>query len=229
MSINMMDFKMQSDPNNTDTAAIYIYDVVGASYKDTASNTSTAKKFKEMLDSIPNAKNLNIHVNSSGGSCADGVAIYSMIKAHKANKTAYVDGYACSIASLIVAACDKVVMSIASAMQIHSAWTFAYGNARTMRATASALDKITAGIKQAYLERSDKLDEKTLDELITGEDGDGTWLTADECLKYGLCDEISGKSQTQNDNKPQPEPEPNPQPENKLSGEMLNTFRAFFI
>lgn len=225
---NAMRFEMKTDPEKPETADIYIYDYIGNKHADSESNVSTAKAFREMLDGAKNVKTLNIHVNSYGGACADGVAIYSMLKQHNSVKTAYVDGYACSIATLIVAACDKVVMSTASAMQIHSALTCAYGNSKTMRATADSLDKITAGIKAAYLDRScGKLTAEKLDKLITGEDGDGSWLTATECMQYGLCDEIIGKSTSESE--PEPTPIPEPKPENKINNDLMNTFRAFML
>lgn len=222
---NIMRFEMKTDPEKPEIADIYIYDYVGDKRADSETNVSTANAFRKMLDSAKNVKALNLHINSYGGACADGVAIYSLLRQHNAAKTAYVDGYACSIATLIVAACDKVVMSTASAMQIHSALTFTYGNSSAMRAAADSLDKITAGIKAAYLDRSGgKLTAEKLDKLITGKDGDGSWLTATECMQYGLCDEIIGKSV----NETEPEPVPTePKAENKT--ELMNTFRAFIL
>lgn len=44
-------------------------------------------------------------------------------------------------------------------------------------------------MKQTYINRSNgKLDDSTLDFLFSNGD---TWLTAQECLEYGLCDEVT--------------------------------------
>ena len=229
-------FEMKADPKESKSADIYIYDGVGSKRLDSDSNVSTAKKFREMLEKASDVEKLNIHINSLGGACDDGVAIYSLIRQHKAEKTAYIDGYACSIATLIVAACDRVVMSVASAMMVHNALTVTYGNAKTMRAMADTLDVITSGIKKAYLDRAGgKLTASVLDELMEGKDGDGTWISAEDCMKYGLCDEITG-SRTKDEGEPEPEPKKpekeskkEPEPENRDNTKILNTFGAFML
>lgn len=227
MQNRRMTFEMKVNPETEDSADLYIFDNVGESWKDNDSNISTAKAFKKALDEAGKVRTLNIHVNSCGGYCDDGVAIYSMLKSHSAFKNAYVDGYACSIASLIVVACDKVHMSKPACMQIHNAITFAYGNSKALRAQADVLDKITEGIKGAYLDRAgDKLTAEKLTELMDGKDGDGTMLTAKECLQYGFCDVITGAA----DNggaEPEPKSEPEPEPIDKSN--IINTFRAFML
>lgn len=228
MMYKNLSFEMKSSTDDKEAADIYIYDNVGESWKDTETNTSTAKAFRKILDSAGDIKKLNLHINSCGGACDDGVAIYSMLKQHSAEKTAYIDGYACSIASLIAAACDRVIMSCASAMQIHNALTFAYGNAKTMRAMADTLDKITSGIKAAYLDRAgDKLTAEKLSRLMDGKDGDGTWLTASECMRYGFCDEVMGKTENNSESETEPISDPEPKIENK--NDLINTFRSFML
>lgn len=230
MQNRKMTFEMKVNPETEDSADLYIFDAVGESWLDNEKNISTAKAFHKALDKAGNVKELNIHVNSCGGYCDDGVAIYSMLKNHSAVKNAYVDGYACSIASLIVAACDKVHMSKPACMQIHNAITLAYGNAKALRAQADTLDKITEGIKDAYLDRAgDKLTAEKLTELMDGKDGDGTMLTAKECLQYGFCDVITGAEDSGDS-----EIEPKPEPQNKAEPptdrtNIINTFRAFML
>lgn len=223
-------FEMKSHPESNDTADVYIYDYVGDSRSDAEDNVSTAAAFRKVLDDAGGVKKLNLHINSCGGACDDGVAIYSMLQQHPAEKTAYVEGYACSIASLIAVACDKVIMTCPTQMQIHNALTIAFGNARTMRATADTLDKITGGIKAAYLDKAgDKLTPEKLDKLMDGKDGDGTWLTAAECLEYGLCDEVLSKSASKGDPAPTPTPTPTPEPVPQDKTKIVNTFRAFLL
>lgn len=227
MQNRRMTFEMKVTDDSVD---LYIFDAVGEPWKDNDSNISTAKAFKKALDKAGNVKTLNIHVNSCGGYCDEGVAIYSMLKSHSAFKNAYVDGYACSIASLIVAACDKVHMSKPACMQIHNAITFVYGNANALRAQADVLDKITEGIKDAYLDRAgDKLTAAKLTELMDGKDGDGTMLTAKECLQYGFCDIITG-AEDSGGSEPElkPEPQDNTEPPADRTN-ILNAFRAFML
>lgn len=170
-----------------DTLDVFIYSDIGKSWWD-EDDTMSADKFRKLLDENANAKNINLYINSMGGSVSEGVAIYSQIKRHKAFVTAYIDGYACSIASVIPMAADKVVMSDVSMMMIHNPWTFTWGNSKDLRKTADDLDKVLEGsIIPAYKARcGDKITDEKLRELIDGE----SYLTSQECLDYGLCDEI---------------------------------------
>ena len=121
------------------------------------------------------------------GSVFEGTAIYSQLRRHPAEKVVYVDGFACSIASVIAMAGDKVIMPNNTMMMIHDAWSVTYGNARQLRKAADDLDTIMEGNRQAYLDKSNgKITEDKLKELLEAE----TWLTAQQCLEYGFCDEI---------------------------------------
>lgn len=185
------EFKQSAQPNTLD---LYIYGDVESGYydwwndRDVESETS-AEFFRKELNANPDVTQINIYINSYGGSVFEGTAIYSQLKRHAANKTVYVDGFACSVASVIAMAGDKVVMPRNAMMMIHNAWTFAIGNAKELRKAADDLDAIMAGNRQAYLEKAgDKLTEEKLIEMLESE----TWLTAQQCIEYGLADELAG-------------------------------------
>ena len=57
-------------------------------------------------------KDLNIYINSGGGSVFAGIAIYNMLKRHQGKKTVYVDALAGSIASVIAFAGDKIGFAV---------------------------------------------------------------------------------------------------------------------
>ena len=115
----------------------------------------------------------------------EGTAIYNQLKRHPAHKTVYVDGFACSIASVIAMAGDEVVMPRNALMMIHNMWMGVSGNAAELRKAADDLDTINAAGRQAYLVKSGgKLDEERLVELMDAE----SWLTAEQCMEYGLAD-----------------------------------------
>ncbi|XKK19670.1 Clp protease ClpP [Bacillus sp. CB102A.1] len=84
---------------------------------------------KNILGQLDDKSNLNIYVNSGGGSVFAGLAIYNMLKRNKAQKTVYVDGVAASIASVIALAGDRVVVPSNAFLMIHKPWTYAAGNA----------------------------------------------------------------------------------------------------
>ncbi len=172
-----------------DEAELYLYTEIaswgGGGY------AHSAKSFKRELDALGDIKTLNVYINSPGGDVFEGTAIYNMLarKKKKCQVNIYIDGLAASIASVIAMAGTKVYMPSNSMMMIHNAWCFTYGNAAELRKVAEDLDKINSStVIQAYLNKAgDSLDKETLVKLLDDE----TWLSAQECLDYGLCDEIT--------------------------------------
>lgn len=164
-----------------------------------ASETS-AKHFKAELEAHPDVKEIRININSAGGSVFEGMAIYSQLKRHKAHKTVIVDGFACSIASVIAMAGDTVIMPETAVMMIHNPWTVTIGNAAALRKEADDLDKLGESMRQAYLMKAgDKLDEEKLIEMLDAE----TYLTATECIELGLADAHSEEPEDEPDEKAQ--------------------------
>ena len=148
----------------------------------------SAAKFRKELEKNKNASQINLFINSMGGSVSEGVAIFNQLKRHKDKVTAYIDGFACSIASVIPMAASKVVMSETAMLMIHNPWTFAMGNAKDLRKTAEDLDKVRDGcIIPAYKAKcGDKLTDEKLIEMLDNE----TFINSTEALEYGFCDEI---------------------------------------
>lgn len=177
---------------------IYLYDDIEGNSQDfwtgevIESNTS-ANTIAKMLEEAGDVAEINVYINSYGGDVKEGLGIFSQLQRSGAKVTAYIDGFACSIASVIAMAADKIVMNPTSLMMIHKAWTVAVGNAAELRKTADDLDVIDISIRQAYLNKvGDKMDVDTLTSLLEAE----TWLPADKCLELGLCDEISATEVT---------------------------------
>lgn len=148
---------------------------------------TSANHFKNELEKYPDVAQINLYVNSYGGYVYEAMAIRNQLKRHTAKVTGYVDGFAASAASFILTACDEVKMYSNTMQMIHNAINYAYGNSTELRKAADDLDKIMEGNRQAYLEKSNgKITEEKLKELLEAE----TWLTAKDCLEFGLCDEI---------------------------------------
>lgn len=174
---------------------LYIYSAVeGNGYDwwtgEKIESDTSAEHFRQELEKYKDVKQINLYINSLGGSVMEGVCIYNQLRRHPANVTAYIDGFACSIASVIAMAADKIVMPKNAVMMIHNAWTLAVGNANELRKAADDLDVLNEASRQAYLVKAgDKLDEKQLTKMLDAE----TYLTAEQCIQYGLADEYSEK------------------------------------
>ena len=135
---------------------------------------------KEFLDEAI-GKDINIYINSGGGSVFAGMAIYNMLKRHKGHKTVYVDGLAGSIASVIALAGDKVIIPNNAYMMIHKPWSGLHGNSNELREMANTLDKIEEGILNIYSENLvEGVELETIKEMVNNE----TWLTGEEASKY---------------------------------------------
>lgn len=188
----MRKWEIKQKADNPDVLDMYIYnDVEGTSYDwwwgETVVPETSAEYFRQQLEEHSNAKEINIYINSLGGSVMEGVAIYNQLRRHPAKKTVYVDGFACSVASVIAMAGDKVVMPKNTVMMIHNAWTYTSGNAKELRKQADDLEKMDSAFRQAYLLKAgDKLTEENLIEMLDAE----TYLTAEQCVEYGLADEF---------------------------------------
>lgn len=185
-------WELKQDLQRNGVLQLYIYGDVEGDYWDwwdgyVESDTS-ADFFRKELARYPDVTEIEIFINSFGGEVFEGTAIYNQLKRHPAHKTVYVDGFACSIASVIAMAGDEVVMPRNTLMMIHNMWMGVFGNAAELRKAADDLDTINAAGRQAYLMKAgEKLTEEQLIQMMDAE----TWLTAQECVDYGLADRLT--------------------------------------
>ena len=183
----MWEIKQQTTPGVLD---LYIYgDVEGDGYDwwtdEVIESETSANTFREKLAEFPDVTQINLYINSYGGSVFEGTAIYNQLRRHPAHKTVYVDGFACSIASVIAMAGDEIIMPRNALMMVHNMWMGVCGNAAELRKAADDLDKINVAGREAYLQ---KAGDKLTPEMIAQMEDDETWLTAEECIQYGLAD-----------------------------------------
>lgn len=166
------------------TSSIRISGPIGSSCWDDSGTTAT--QFVEALDAIPKGKPVALYINSEGGSIKDGLEIYNAIKARAADVTAYITGYAVSIASVIPLAAGKVVTPKGSVWMLHKPWTGQQGNADDMRKAADMLDKHEDALVAIYSSETGQSPDKIRADLTSE-----TWLTGDEAVAYGLADEMN--------------------------------------
>jgi ATP-dependent Clp endopeptidase proteolytic subunit ClpP len=170
-------FRMQA--RNEGEADIYIYDEIG--YWGV-----TAKQFVSNLKALGDITHINLHINSPGGDVFDGIAIFNALKHHGASITAYIDGLAASMASVIAMVGNPVIMPENTMMMIHKPWGFTGGDANDMRDYADLLDKLEGVLIPAYMEKTGKSQEDIAAMLE-----DETWLSGAECLALGFADEVT--------------------------------------
>lgn len=168
---------------STKSADIYIYEQIGADWW--SGEGVTAKAFVKDLKALGSA-DINLHINSGGGSVFDASAIYTALKAHSGKVTSYIDGIAASAASFVALAADHVVMADNALFMIHNPFGGATGDAKAMRDMADLLDKVRDTMLAIYMSKTN-LSEA---ELLSALDCE-TWYSASEAQSAGFIDEIT--------------------------------------
>lgn len=137
---------------------------------------------KEFFDQLSDdVEKIHVHINSGGGSVFGGIAIYNLLKNHKAEIIVHVDALAASIASVIAMAGDKIIIPKNAQLMIHKPMALVSGNADEMRKEADVLDGCQKVILSTYMDHvKDGVTEKTINDLINAE----TWLNGEECQEY---------------------------------------------
>lgn len=182
------DLAVKEDTSNE--ADLYLYNVID-DYAYEGYSDSADSILKDIND-LGDIKQLNVFINSPGGSVFEGISIKNMLERQKLKGcfiNVVIDGLAASIASVIAMAGDKISMPENALMMVHRASCGCFGNADEMRKQIEVLDKIDIVITNTYVNRSGGLLSKE-DVQAMFNSGD-TWLTAEEAKNYGLCDEIT--------------------------------------
>lgn len=137
---------------------------------------------KEFFDQLSDdVEKIHVHINSGGGSVFGGIAIYNLLKNHKAEIIVHVDALAASIASVIAMAGDNIIIPKNAQLMIHKPMALVSGNADEMRKEADVLDGCQKVILSTYMDHvKDGVTEKTINDLINAE----TWLNGEECQEY---------------------------------------------
>tara|TARA_R110000824_G_scaffold104256_2_gene247454 strand:+ start:3517 stop:4215 length:699 start_codon:yes stop_codon:yes gene_type:complete len=157
---------------------IYIYDQIGG----------TGIQALDIVKEIAGEGDIDVHINSGGGSVSQGIAIYNSLKQHDGQVNVFVDGLAASIASVIALAGDTVTMAEGSLLMVHLPWTQIAGNAEDLRKEAEVLDQHKETLIDIYASNS-QLGRDEIEAMLSEE----TWLTAEEAYELGLITTIAGE------------------------------------
>lgn len=156
-----------------------VYDWLQDELKATSYKGLTAQ-MKDVSDDI------ELHINSKGGDAFEGIAIMNALKKYdKGTKTAIVDGFCASAATLPLFAMDKVQAHETSLFVFHKGATVAMGHADDIRKTADDLDTIDDLVIDLYMSKFTG----SRDELVALLDYDKI-ISAKQALEYGFVDEL---------------------------------------
>ena len=157
-------------------------------YGEIGWDVSASSVVSEIRNAAPG--NLNVRINTPGGSVFEGLAIATHLKA-RGDVTTMIDALAASMGSIIFLAGSRRVMAPGTLLMIHNPSSGAWGEADDLRKEAGVLDVIANEMAKLYADASDgKLDVDTARKLMDDE----TWLTPEQAMEYGFCHEIAGKA-----------------------------------
>jgi len=175
-------------------ASISIYEQIGASWDGSG---FTASRAAGILRTI-GERDVVVNLNSPGGDFFEGVAIYNLLRQHKAKVTVQVMGLAASAASVIAMAGDEILMGDGSFLMIHNAWAVAVGNRHDMKAASEQLAPFDEAMAEVYAARSGK-SVKEASAMMDAE----TWIGASQAIKDGFATGMVDRSSITHDTKAQ--------------------------
>ncbi|PRC93080.1 head maturation protease, ClpP-related [Solimicrobium silvestre] len=180
------------------STSISIYEQIGESWDGSG---MTAARMSGILRNVGNSE-IVVNINSPGGDFFEGVAIYNLLREHKAKVTIKVVGLAASAASIIAMAGDEIQMGDGAFLMIHNAWAVAVGNRHDLKAAAETLTPFDEAMADVYAARSG-LSAKEAAKLMDAE----TWLNASKAVEQGFAtglmqrDEITHNAKAQGNTK----------------------------
>ena len=179
MKTNQIEIKniLMDAEQTEDTAKLYLYgEVVGSEWMAWSADDVYPAYVRDFLEKVKD-KELEIHINSPGGDVFAGITIYNMLARHTGKKTAYIDGLAASIASVIPMCADEIVMYENAMLMMHKPWTRAAGNADDLADQIKVLEKCEQSIISMYRSKlKDSVSDAEIKQMLKAE----TWLTAQE-------------------------------------------------
>lgn len=169
-------------------AEIRIYGIIGESW----ASDVTAEGVNWELDQLTDVEEIDVRINSRGGSLIAGCAIYNSLKRHKAKINVFIDGICGSVATVIAMAGDTVVMSKVSMFMIHNPYMVGVeGNAEELREKANLLEQMREVSVEAYMTKVKITREVLLEKMDAS-----TWMLATEALADGFITHIENESNT---------------------------------
>jgi ATP-dependent Clp protease protease subunit len=148
-------------------ATISVLDPIGVDFW--TGEGVTAKRVSAILRNI-GERDVVVNVNSPGGDLFEGMAIYNILREHKAKVTVKVLGLAASAASIIAMAGDEIQIARAGFLMVHNTWVMAMGNRNDLQEIADQLEPFDIAMADIYAARTG-LDPKTIQKKMDAETG----------------------------------------------------------
>lgn len=180
-------------PDITDIEMIQekgVYRRNNAVYFSAECNQENIYKIKEHLMDIYNFRGTMfaaLVINSPGG-YADSIAFYDWLKAYPLPLVTFIEGICASAATTVFLAGHQRFISPSSQFMAHSARKDYYGYMKEgeLRDEHEEIQTMNQIVRKIYTTET-KLTKAQLDEFLSYKE---KWLTARECIKYGIAHKV---------------------------------------
>lgn len=158
---------------------------LGTEVNDYTANVLQAQML--YLDSVDNAKDISIYINSPGGSVSAGLGIYDTMQFITSDVQTICTGMAASMAAVLLVAGAKGKRSALphSRVMIHQPMGGAQGQASDIEITAREIQKLKKELYTIIADHSGQ----DFDKVWADSDRD-YWMTAEEAREYGMIDQV---------------------------------------
>ena len=158
---------------------------IGTPVDDTVANLIIAQLL--FLQNEDSDKEINVYINSPGGSVTSGLAIYDTMQFVKPSVATYCVGQAASMGALLLCAGAKGKRFAlpAARIMIHQPWGGVQGAASDISIQAREILRLREKINELLVKHTGQ----PLDKIQKDTDRD-YFMSADEAKEYGLIDEV---------------------------------------
>jgi ATP-dependent Clp protease protease subunit len=158
---------------------------IGTAIDDYVSNLIIAQLLFLQMDD--HEKDINIYINTPGGSVTSGLAIYDTIQFVKPDVNTYCVGQASSMGAVLLAAGTpgKRYALPHARIMIHQPWGGVQGQATDISIQAQEILKMRARLEEILAKHT----KQPLDKIKKDTDRD-YFMSAEEAKTYGLVDEV---------------------------------------
>ena len=158
---------------------------IGTPIDDMVANAVIAQLL--FLQKDNKSQDINIYINSPGGSVSAGLAIYDTMQFVQCDVATYCIGQNASMAALLLAGGTKGKRHALpnSRVMIHQPWGGASGTAADIEIQATEIIKMKAQLNRLLAEHTGQKLEK-----IEADGDRDYYMSADEAKEYGLVDEV---------------------------------------
>ncbi len=158
---------------------------LGTAIDDYTANVIQAQLL--FLESVDSSKDIQIYLNSPGGSVYAGLGIYDTMQYIQPKIATICTGLAASMASVLLCAGEKGMRCALphSRVMIHQPMGGAEGQASDMEITCREIQKLKKELYEIIAKHSGQ----DYDKVYADSDRDH-WFTANEAMEYGMIDEV---------------------------------------